>query len=185
VLDASGSRFKVQGLQGMKSLFDRGPCTLCLIPCTCLYSAINSLVAKTVLVSAIRALPCDAVTRHSPYIFLHTSLADKKAAAAGPAKGKFFLTAMAPCCFHPAALAPVGCSGFGVCHFKIFGCYRFRLYSNIILCRPDAFLLFYSDNGIELSKLQVSDFRCQVLKVLKPHMKLRLAGIVNHAKDVI
>lgn len=79
-------------------------------------SKIDLLVPKTVLVSAIRALPCDAVTRHSPYIFLHTFLADKKAAPTGPAKWKYSLAAMALRCFHSAAFFPVGCPGFGVCH---------------------------------------------------------------------
>ena len=52
------------------------------------------LIAKTILITAIRALPCYAVTRHSPDIFIHTILANSKAAAALPAKTEYFSTAI-------------------------------------------------------------------------------------------
>jgi len=53
------------------------------------------LIPKSVLLAAIRALPGDAVTGHSPDIFVHARLADGKSAPASPAEGKNVITAVA------------------------------------------------------------------------------------------
>ena len=45
-----------------------------------------SLVAKTVLLTAVRALPCNAVAGHAPHVFVHAHLTDPEAAPAYPAK---------------------------------------------------------------------------------------------------
>ena len=53
------------------------------------------LVAKSILSSAVRALPGDGIAGHAPEVFFHTILTDFKSAAALPAKGKFPAAAMA------------------------------------------------------------------------------------------
>ena len=53
-----------------------------------------SLVAKTVLLAAVRALPGDAVAGHAPHIFIHARLTDSEAAPAGPAERGCFPAAM-------------------------------------------------------------------------------------------
>jgi hypothetical protein len=58
-------------------------------------SAYQLLISQSVLFSAIRTLPGDAVAGHSPEILCHTVLADTKTApAALPAKRKFPLAAV-------------------------------------------------------------------------------------------
>jgi len=44
------------------------------------------LIAETIPVTAIRALPGNPVARHSPHIFIHASLAHTETATATPAK---------------------------------------------------------------------------------------------------
>jgi hypothetical protein len=53
------------------------------------------LIAKTVLFSAIRALPGYSVTCHTPLIVIHAFLADGKSTPAIPAEHKGFSAAMA------------------------------------------------------------------------------------------
>jgi hypothetical protein len=64
------------------------------------------LVAKPVLVAAIRALPGYAVAGHPPKIFLHALLAYIKPAPADPAKREFSAAAMTDA----GALAPLSLS---------------------------------------------------------------------------
>jgi len=52
------------------------------------------LVAKTVLLAAVRALPGDAVAGHAPHVFIHTLLTDSETAPAGPAERGYFPAAM-------------------------------------------------------------------------------------------
>jgi len=66
------------------------------------------LIAKSILVPAIRALPGDGVARHAPYVFSHTFLADIEATSTAPAKAKFFAAAVALKAFLSAPSAPVG-----------------------------------------------------------------------------
>jgi hypothetical protein len=44
------------------------------------------LIAETIPVTAIRALPDNPVARHSPYILIHARLAHTETAATTPAK---------------------------------------------------------------------------------------------------
>lgn len=53
------------------------------------------LIAKTVLSTAIGALPGDPVAGHAPDIFMHAGLADAESTSTLPAKGKFLPTAVA------------------------------------------------------------------------------------------
>ena len=53
------------------------------------------LVAETVLLAAVRALPGDAVAGHAPHVFVHARLTDSEAAPAGPAERGYFPAAMA------------------------------------------------------------------------------------------
>jgi hypothetical protein len=53
-----------------------------------------SLVAKTVLLSAVRALPGDAVAGHAPHVFIHARLTDSEPAPAGPAERGYLPAAM-------------------------------------------------------------------------------------------
>jgi hypothetical protein len=53
------------------------------------------LIAQPVLFSAVRALPGNSVTGHTPEVFFQAVLTQRKTASAVPAKGEFFLTAMA------------------------------------------------------------------------------------------
>ena len=66
------------------------------------------LVAKSILVPAVRALPGDAIAGHAPYVFTHTSLADIEAAATAPAEAKFFAATVASIAALSATSAPVG-----------------------------------------------------------------------------
>jgi len=52
------------------------------------------LIAKPVLSAAIRALPGYSIAGHSPDIFIHTSLANRKATPACPAERHFFFAAV-------------------------------------------------------------------------------------------
>ena len=52
------------------------------------------LVAKAIVYTAVRALPCNTVAGHPPEIFLETFLTDVKSAPAWPVE----------CSFHPAAM---------------------------------------------------------------------------------
>ena len=54
-----------------------------------------SLVAESVLLSTVRALPGDGIAGHTPYVFFHTTLTDAKTAATLPAKTKFLPAAVA------------------------------------------------------------------------------------------
>ena len=54
-----------------------------------------SLVAEAVLFAAVRALPCDPVAGHAPYVFIHTHLTDLKTAPTGPAERGNLPAAMA------------------------------------------------------------------------------------------
>jgi len=65
------------------------------------------LVAKSILVPAVRALPGDGIAGHTPYVFIHTFLADVETTPTAPAKCKFFAAAMAPIFAVSAVLAPV------------------------------------------------------------------------------
>ena len=53
------------------------------------------LVAEPVVPPAVRALPCDAIARHAPDIFMHAGLADAETASALPTKRKFLTAAVA------------------------------------------------------------------------------------------
>ncbi len=53
------------------------------------------LVAKPVLVAAIRAFPGYAVAGHPPKVFLHARLANSETASTPPAKWKFVAAAVA------------------------------------------------------------------------------------------
>jgi hypothetical protein len=55
----------------------------------------GSLVSDIILFAAVGTLPGNAVTGHPPKIFFKAILADRKAAPAVPAKGKFLSAAMA------------------------------------------------------------------------------------------
>ena len=65
------------------------------------------MVAKSILVPAVRALPGDAIAGHAPYVFIHTFLADVETTSTAPAKSKFFAAAMAPIIAVSTVLAPV------------------------------------------------------------------------------
>jgi hypothetical protein len=56
---------------------------------------LHLLIPEPVLAAAVRTLPGNAVAGHAPHIFMHAFLADHKSAAAAPAEGNFFSTAMA------------------------------------------------------------------------------------------
>jgi len=53
------------------------------------------LIAESILLSAVRALPGDGIAGHPPDIFFHAALADAETAAAMPAKGKLSAAAIA------------------------------------------------------------------------------------------
>lgn len=53
------------------------------------------LIAKTVLSTAIGALPGDPVAGHAPDIFMHAGLADAESTSALPAKREFLPAAVA------------------------------------------------------------------------------------------
>jgi len=65
------------------------------------------LIAKSILVPAVRALPGDAIAGHAPYVFIHTFLANVETTSTAPAKGKLVAAAMAPIMAVSAVLAPV------------------------------------------------------------------------------
>lgn len=58
---------------------------------------INSplLVAKAILIAAIRALPGDEIAGHSPQVGMHATLADAETASATPAKCEYLAATMA------------------------------------------------------------------------------------------
>ena len=68
----------------------------------------RSLVTKSILLPTVRALPGDGIAGHTPYVFLHTVLADIETATASPAKGKFLAAAVANMLEHFATFSPVG-----------------------------------------------------------------------------
>ena len=53
------------------------------------------LVAESVLIAAVRALPGNIVAAHSPDILVHALLTDAEAAATAPAESKNLIAAMA------------------------------------------------------------------------------------------
>jgi hypothetical protein len=56
---------------------------------------LSLLVSVPVLFSAIRTLPGNSITGHSPEIFFHATLADGKSAPASPAKRRMLAAACA------------------------------------------------------------------------------------------
>ena len=48
--------------------------------------AVNLLITIAIPLTAVRALPCDAIAGHPPKIFMHAFLAYLKAAATRPAE---------------------------------------------------------------------------------------------------
>jgi hypothetical protein len=63
---------------------------------TCINSEVeNLLIAESVLVAAVGALPRDAVAGHAPQILIHAILADAETAPALPAEHEFPAAAMA------------------------------------------------------------------------------------------
>jgi hypothetical protein len=65
------------------------------------------LIAKPILISAVRALPGDGIAGHPPYIFFHTILADTETTPAPPAEAEFSAAAMASMLLFFAAFSPV------------------------------------------------------------------------------
>ena len=65
------------------------------------------LVAKPIILLAIRAFPGNTVTRHSPKIFQHTILTNGEAASALPAKRSVTPTTVAINLFCPASFFPI------------------------------------------------------------------------------
>jgi hypothetical protein len=70
-----------------------------------------SLVAKTILTSAIRTRPGDRIAGHSPHVFKHAILANTEPAAARPAKRKRHFTTNAVMVFEATSFFTV--CGFG------------------------------------------------------------------------
>jgi len=64
------------------------------------------LIAKPILLPAIRALPGNGIAGHPPYIFIHTRLTDVEATPAPPAKAKFAAAAVAGKAGWSAAFSP-------------------------------------------------------------------------------
>jgi len=80
------------------------------------------LVAKTILVPAVRALPGDRIAGHAPDVFVHTFLADIKTAATAPAEGEGLAATVASIVAVSAVLTPVSgswCGFFHGCCFTI------------------------------------------------------------------
>lgn len=65
------------------------------------------LVAETVLLAAVRALPRDAVAGHAPHVFIHARLTDSEAAPTGPAEWCHIPAAMADLIPGPAPFSTV------------------------------------------------------------------------------
>jgi hypothetical protein len=63
------------------------------------------LVPESILITAIRALPGDAVAGHAPNVIVHTFLANFKTAAATPAENELPAAAVALMQRLPAALS--------------------------------------------------------------------------------
>ena len=81
----------------------------------------RSLVAKTILSSAIRTRPGDCIAGHSPHVFKHAILANTEPAAARPAKRKRHFTTNAVVVFEASSFFAVCGSGgrrFHDCCFK-------------------------------------------------------------------
>jgi hypothetical protein len=81
------------------------------------------LIAKSILVSAVRTLPGDGIAGHAPYVFIHTSLANIEAASTAPTEAKFFAAAVALKAALSAASAPVvggWCGFFHGCCLTIY-----------------------------------------------------------------
>jgi hypothetical protein len=74
--------------------------------------AVNLLIAVSVLVSAVRALPGNPVAGHAPLVLIHTGLTHGKPAPALPAEHKFSLTAMADFIVFLSAVFPADTAFF-------------------------------------------------------------------------
>jgi hypothetical protein len=77
------------------------------------------LVAKSILPSAVRALPSDGITGHAPDIFFHTGLADTESTPAVPAEGKFPTAAMTNTPSLLTILSSIGRSPFPIFHLVV------------------------------------------------------------------
>jgi len=66
-----------------------------------------SLVAETVLLATVRALPRDAVAGHAPHVFIHARLTDSEAAPTGPAERGHLPAAMASLIPGPAPFSAI------------------------------------------------------------------------------
>jgi len=79
------------------------------------------LIAKPILIPAVRALPGDGIAGHAPQVFLHTFLTNTESAPAPPAEGKFPSAAVANILAEFAALSPqcafTGCVFHACCFF--------------------------------------------------------------------
>ena len=69
-----------------------------------------SLIAESVLIATVRALPGNPITRHSPEIFRHAPLANMKSAPTMPAKRHGFPAAVAA--YLPDSVTSPSPSGF-------------------------------------------------------------------------
>ncbi len=90
---------------------------------------IGSLISESVLTAAIRALPGDAVTAHSPQVLFHTGHANGKSAPAPPAERKCLPAAVAQTRCRLTATLPVGC--FFHFRFHFISC-RFSIPPNFV-----------------------------------------------------
>ena len=72
------------------------------------------------MITAIRALPGNSITGHSPEIFQHAVLADTESAPASPVKRCLRPAAVAAALPGLAAFFPVFRSGCNVCHVLIY-----------------------------------------------------------------
>ena len=94
------------------------------------------MVAKSILIAAVRALPGDGIAGHAPYVFMHTSLADIEATATAPAEAKFFAATVALIAALSATPTPAGegwCRFFHGCCLTIY----FMLKDNSDLANVD------------------------------------------------
>ena len=80
------------------------------------YGSLSLLISKPVLSTAVRTFPCYPITWHPPYIFIHTSLANRKATPACPAKRKYSTAAVAEICSIFSVLFSVFCFNCWVRH---------------------------------------------------------------------
>lgn len=60
----------------------------------------SSLVSEAVLFTAVRALPGNKITGHTPQVCMHATLANAEAAAAAPAKWEYLGAAVAQMVFY-------------------------------------------------------------------------------------